>query len=281
MPHTAGHTDPQQPHMQQLFPALRRRLAETANSRIALAVFLALSSLAVVAQPFGTLGAMGPAARVVYWSIIVGVSIFAGAAFDQIALHITDGHINWRVPLYAAGMMTLAYGPFVFLVSRVFVFFGAQLSAEPLAVFLDAAVVSFTVYGVIHVLRPRFRPREDVTETPEVSEDAPEAPEPPRLIRRLARPEATIFRVSARDHMTEVASAQGFERIRLRFADAIDEMDPVPGTYVHRSHWVAISAVSGVVRRDGKLFVQLVNDEELPISRTYRPALEEARPDLF
>ena len=64
--------------------------------------------------------------------------------------------------------------------------------------------------------------------------------------------------------------------IRLRFGDAIEEMDPVDGFCTHRSHWVARQAVSGAERERGKIFLRLENGDRVPVSRTYMPDLEEA-----
>lgn len=279
MPDSSGQID-ENPHKPRLRDAVGRRLGALGHSRISLAVFLGLTAVAVVAEPFGTQGALGAIARVIYWSIVVGVSIVAGAMFYEVSNHIGPSPASWRVPLRAAAMMALAYTPFIVLVSKVFMLFGAPLRAYPPMIFLYSGVVSLTVYSVIHVLRPHLR---DPAAPEAVPVEAPPAQlsVQPRLAQRLRCPDVTIYRISARDHMTEVATSHGVERIRLRFADAVTEMDPVPGTCVHRSHWVMLSAVTGVLRREGKLCVTLENGDELPVSRTYRPALEEALPDLF
>ncbi|MEZ5714276.1 MAG: LytTR family DNA-binding domain-containing protein [Paracoccaceae bacterium] len=65
--------------------------------------------------------------------------------------------------------------------------------------------------------------------------------------------------------------------IRLRFSDAIAEMEPMQGYCTHRSHWVSHAAISGVEREPGKLFLRLVNGDRVPVSRKYRPELEKAR----
>lgn len=279
MPDSSGQID-ENPHKPRLLDAVGRRLGGLGHSKISLAVFLGLTAVAVVAEPFGTHGALGVVSRVIYWSIVVGVSIIAGSVFDEVSIQLDQEPRSWRVPLRAAAMMALAYTPFIVLVSKVFVLLGAPLRAYPPIIFLYSAVVSLTVYSVIHVLRPHLR---DPAEAEGVPEEAPaeHLPVQPRLAQRLRCPDVTIYRISASDHMTEVATSHGTERIRLRFADAVTEMDPVPGTCVHRSHWVMLSAVTGVMRREGKLCVTLENGDELPVSRTYRPALEAAIPDLF
>jgi DNA-binding LytR/AlgR family response regulator len=58
--------------------------------------------------------------------------------------------------------------------------------------------------------------------------------------------------------------------------DAIDEMEPVKGICTHRSHWVALGAIKRVEREGARLFVVLRNGDRVPVSRKYRPRLEQA-----
>ena len=69
------------------------------------------------------------------------------------------------------------------------------------------------------------------------------------------------------------ANADGLDPV---LADAIRESSGVPGLQIHRSHWVAIAAVVGAHRSDGKVLLELSNGLRLPVSRGYLPAVEEA-----
>nr|WP_255714076.1 LytTR family DNA-binding domain-containing protein [Pelagibacterium xiamenense] len=62
----------------------------------------------------------------------------------------------------------------------------------------------------------------------------------------------------------------------MRLADAIAETDGVAGLQIHRSHWVAASAVAGLERRNGKTFVALRSGALLPVSRSYLAAARAA-----
>ena len=63
--------------------------------------------------------------------------------------------------------------------------------------------------------------------------------------------------------------------IRSRFYDAVAEMEPVQGHFTHRSHWVVDRAISGVERQGGKTALRLSNGDLVPVSRTYKPMLEQ------
>jgi hypothetical protein len=108
--------------------------------------------------------------------------------------------------------------------------------------------------------------------------EAGDTPPPPRLVRRLpeALQGARILRLSGSGHNVEVVTDRGTETLRLRLSDAIDEMEPVEGLCTHRSHWVALAAITASERRQGKMFVRLSNGERVPVTRTYAPKLEAA-----
>ncbi|MDU9002459.1 LytTR family DNA-binding domain-containing protein [Sedimentitalea todarodis] len=110
-----------------------------------------------------------------------------------------------------------------------------------------------------------------------LGEKSPQQSQGPRLIRRLSPGfEGPILRLSVRDHYVDVISGTGSETIRMRFADAIDEMDTVKGHCTHRSHWVVEEAIVDAGRDGSKVFLTLTNGDQVPVSRKYKPDLEEA-----
>lgn len=260
---------------QEAVTAIRDRVLGLRHSRVALAVYFGLTAVAVIAQPFGTAGELDLGLRVLFWSVLIAVSMICGAAFDEISYRIVQPLVPWRAALVASVLMTLVFAPAVYGWSHIIAWLGGGLDPQFWSLLLNTFVPTLTVYAVIHVLRPRLL---------EYAPAKPPQPAPdplPRLMQRLDRPQARVFRLSANDHLIDVVTDLGLEQLRMRFADAVDEMAGVPGCHVHRSHWVALDAVDSLQRRGGKLMVTLVNGDELPVSRTYRPRLEEARPDLF
>ncbi|WP_322866386.1 LytTR family DNA-binding domain-containing protein [Aquicoccus sp. G2-2] len=97
----------------------------------------------------------------------------------------------------------------------------------------------------------------------------------PRLLLRLPEDaRAPVLRLSSRDHQVEVVTRLGAVLIRMRLADAIAEMEPVPGYGTHRSHWVAAAAIEGVEQDGNRTFLLLVNGDRVPVGKKYRPGLE-------
>lgn len=99
----------------------------------------------------------------------------------------------------------------------------------------------------------------------------------PRLFRRLPDGfEGQVLRLTVHDHSVDVVTMDETFTIRSRFADAIDEMEPVIGYCTHRSHWVTRDAIESVERTGGRIYIRLINGDQVPVSRKYKPKLEEA-----
>ena len=106
---------------------------------------------------------------------------------------------------------------------------------------------------------------------PEAPADVMKATVLPRLLRRI-EPEyqGEIWAITVRDHYVDVQTSLGKVSLLMRFSDAVEEVDGVPGGQVHRSHWVAWAGVGSVARDGGKVTLQLRNGDQIPVSRVNR-----------
>jgi DNA-binding LytR/AlgR family response regulator len=98
----------------------------------------------------------------------------------------------------------------------------------------------------------------------------------PRLFARLGCVEGRrVLRLTVDDHYVIVGFADGGEqRLLMRFADAVREMEGQDGFLTHRSHWVSADSVVRAWRSGGRDIVELVDGSTVPVSRTYRATLE-------
>lgn len=76
-----------------------------------------------------------------------------------------------------------------------------------------------------------------------------------------------ILCLEMQDHYVNVHTSLGNELILMRLRDAIKELKDVDGLQVHRSWWVARSAVKKIVRDGRNIRLLLQNDIEVPVSR--------------
>jgi hypothetical protein len=86
----------------------------------------------------------------------------------------------------------------------------------------------------------------------------------------------TLLAISSEDHYLRIQTSRGSDLILMRLADAMSELDGFDGMQVHRSWWVARQGVQKVKRDQGRIFLILRDDTQVPVSRTYAPKIRQA-----
>ncbi|MCZ8335799.1 MAG: LytTR family DNA-binding domain-containing protein [Rhodobacteraceae bacterium] len=104
-----------------------------------------------------------------------------------------------------------------------------------------------------------------------------EAAEPfPRIVMRLEPAlRGPLVALSVRDHYVDVQTVAGRGTLLMRLGDAVEEVEPVVGAQVHRSHWVAWDQVMAVDRSEAKVSLVMTAGPRIPVSRTNRDRLVE------
>ncbi|HPF25339.1 MAG TPA: LytTR family DNA-binding domain-containing protein [Steroidobacteraceae bacterium] len=122
---------------------------------------------------------------------------------------------------------------------------------------------------------PRFGYRPAATTTTTTATTTPVSPRTtrPALMERV-RPErrGMLLALEAEGHYLRVHTDAGSDLILYRLSDAMLELADVDGAQVHRSWWVAASALSAERHRD---HLQLVNSLQVPVSRSFRVAAQQ------
>ena len=112
---------------------------------------------------------------------------------------------------------------------------------------------------------------------PSAATDATTTPGPSSFLRRIPERLGTnLLYLATEDHYVRAVTDRGSHLILYRLSDAVAELGPAAGLQVHRSYWVANGAVASVVRDGHRLTIVLNNGERIPVSRTYRGALDRA-----
>lgn len=229
-----------------------------------LAVWCAVSLICVVAGPFGT-DQIPLVRRSVYWFV---------SNLLAISMSLTIIGAVSRAPFLASipEPVCLALGSLAFsaafscvmTIFNVMVFGFGQNYPDFFNLFWTTALIAIAIAFVVYMFDKNRR-------------TAPSAPSVPRFLRRL-KPGLGhgLVRLAMQDHYVEVHTDKGHQLILMRFADALDELDGIAGWRLHRSHWIAAAGIADIKRAEGKTLVVASDGAELPVSRTYLPALKDA-----
>lgn len=250
--------------------AIRDEFLALVRAPLALWVWLVCSVLTGVAGPFGTYDGMPFATRLVFWASLIAasllVSYFLCATLKVMRPKLTD----WVHDGIVVVLFTVLFTPFVVAALNMATPLPTSLGISLWSLASEVMVISASVAVLIRVAKRRW-PSLGTDSTPEQEI----APSQPRLMRRLNGLAASdVLRMTVQDHYVEVVVRGGpSQRILMRFADAVEEIDGLEGFCVHRSHWVVRAAILGVVTQNGREMIEMIDGSSVPVSRTYRPNL--------
>jgi hypothetical protein len=234
----------------------------------------------VITGPFDTLTQLTVEERVLYWSGVVVFSIFVATLAQKLTLGFSKDASQLMAIVVDSAVMTALFSPIAY--GWTVLFFDISLASKDFFhVIVNVMMVSLVIFAcrklVFDWARMTSFERSQSGAFPAVPpsmEDASVAA--PRLARRIAEDDpGPIRRIEAMNHFVTVFTEKDSYQIRMRFADAVDEMDGIPGLVTHRSHWVACTVVDEVERQNGRLLLRLNCGTRVPVSRKYRPALED------
>lgn len=218
-------------------------------------IWIALTSVATIAGPFGTLDVLGVVGRALYWGAIVGSSIGLGFAASVLSERFE------RIGVLAI------WCTFVLLLSIMvqfingLVFEGMQGWMNWLYLFWIVGVVTAAVQLVIRGIPSAAE-----------SEVADKDTFMLRLPLELRGP---LVRIEAQDHYLNVVTSRGNALILMRLSDATDELAS-RGVQVHRSHWIAPESVKQHRRDKGRDVLVMSDGTDVPVSRSFRENAQSA-----
>ena len=232
--------------------------------------------------PFDTWGRLSLADRVAFWSLATSVNWIFGLALGFVAGHVLErrGLLAWIAAVAAGSAVAAVPGTaVVWLLVAEFIDHRmtglaeiANLYSQVIVIHLVLnALVTWLIYGRQGAERRRAGPAGEAA-APDRAGEAPATPFLERIPARLGR---NLLHLHMQDHYVEVHTDEGSDLVLLRFRDALREVAGLDGAQVHRSHWVARGAVSGVERRNGRIALRLANGAKVPVSRSFAPRLRE------
>ena len=242
-----------------------RELQLMVFDRRTLAISVTAIFICTIAAPFGTSVTPIPM-RAAYWALCIFSASVMSTAIITSAHHSKTLDILpiWAKSPLGALAFAAVYAGVLVILTRLF--FGNSPSTPGyVELFLYSAPIAVAVAVIVDLFRT-----DDPVETKSTSPSD-------RFFKRL-KPALgrDLVCLSMQDHYVEVKTKLGGQLILMRFADALEELTDQPGWRIHRSHWVAEDGIKDIRREGGKTIIIMVDGAELPVSRTYLPALRDA-----
>ena len=80
--------------------------------------------------------------------------------------------------------------------------------------------------------------------------------------------------VEAQEHYVQVISSEESRLVLYRFSDVVRQLPDSAGIQIHRSHWVAHTAVKELLIQGQAMKLELQDGRRIPVSRSFRHAVE-------
>jgi hypothetical protein len=230
----------------------------------------------VLTGPFETHLSIDAWSLPLYWGVIVFGGKFAAIALRLLMRRRDFDPAPFEGIVLSALWMGLVYAPPAYLWTWLMVTpMDGTLMAFHWFV-LNVLFISFFIFVareiILHHMLAESFARAEGGSIPARAEAAATVP---RLMKRICpKDPGPILRIEALDHFVSVVTAQDTYHLRLRFSDAVAEMDGAPGLVIHRSHWVRREHIAGTEREGGRMLLRLSCGTRVPVSRKYRPHVE-------
>lgn len=249
----------------------RRRGTLSRDWTIRLVIAALSSVMAAILGPFTTYEVFSFPMRLLYASGVIFAVMFPAIYIRDLVLAHT------RLPLLQQGLITavlqtLLLCPLVWLFSAFIV--GLDI-ANPLA-FVELFSIALVIFLMPVAVRAMLAEDEGTPLSLEDAQASPRDMDLPFLRRLEASKRGALMRVSADGHQLIVCTDQGESRIRMRFSDALEELESANGVCIHRSHWVAVDQIVSVAVEGRRHKVHLACGNQLPVSSTGVKTLKQA-----
>jgi hypothetical protein len=236
-----------------------------------------------VTGPFGSYETMALGKRLLYFTII-GVLAWALVIGFIVALRQIEAITRWPIVIRMALAGSLSAVPTTAIIIVVHSWLVRPIPWWVYGqIFPETAFLAVVISILIGLFVDRRLHAEADSERARVAASAAAAPAPGSgpvaldFFRRL--PPALgrdLLALEMEDHYLRIHTALGSDLILLRLRDALAELGSSRGRQVHRSWWVAESAVASVERDARRPMLVLRNGLRVPVSKTFRDPVKQA-----
>lgn len=252
-----------------------------------LSIPLALGGVLGVIGPFGTYALLPWQFRVPYWITVFSINwLMADGIIRRLERVFECGRTTSGLFVPLAGAL-IAAAPATGIVTLANAISGIgwperlpRLAGQVLFLLVVVSIATFQWRRILN--RPGTGTGSSAESSAGTTDDVDGAKrsDDPGLERFMARlsgaPRGSPQFLEMQDHYLIVHFETSSEIILCRMEDAACELDRL-GRRVHRSWWVAEHAIEAVERDSGRIWLRLVDGTRIPVGRSFRQSLREAR----
>lgn len=208
-------------------------------------------------------------ARFLYWMSVMLLGALGGIVVSVLVDH--GGWFDDNPPLQGtviAAALTVPLTVVIWVITSL-AFHDGQLVPGQLFLFSGPVLIITCAMTALNYFTQKAPPE---------THAAPTGAAPPRFLERLPAKlrDAELFAVEAEDHYLRLHTSKGQDLVLMRLSDAVAELEGLEGAQVHRSWWVARTAVASARRGDGRATLTLTTGVAVPVSRAYARALRDS-----
>lgn len=224
------------------------------------AILLIMSVILAQIAPYNSAEIQSFGLRAVYWASILIVSYGAWHIIEKTLAP----RLNWHyffVGSLCNFLMTLPLFGFILLLNLLF--FNAHDTWLGLFYFwLQLTITSQSIYILIYVV---------ISQTIKKGVDTQENYPPENTPHFLKNIGGNLLYIKSEDHYLRIQTTAQSKLILYKISDAIKQLDEshIEGMVIHRSHWVAKSAIKSHKKDGRKNLLILNNDDQLPVSAAH------------
>lgn len=223
-------------------------------------IMLVMALILAQIAPYDTASITNFFLRAAYWGSIIFISQLAWKILEKILV----ARLKW--PYFFIGSLCNLLMTFPLLLFILFInqfIYDNQPNLEQMFYFwLQLAITCQSIYLLIYIIVSQF-----IKTGVKNADDCP--PENiPHFLKNIA---GDLLYIKSEDHYLRIQTTAENKLILYKISDAIKQLETsnIEGMSIHRSHWVAKSAIKNHKKDGRKNLLMLVNDHQLPISATY------------
>jgi hypothetical protein len=254
-------------------------------SAIHIAAFCVVTVGCMVVDPFGQMNPFTGVGLLIYWFFINAASYLSGELVTQNVFRFRDpNHRPFLTIVVSAAVAAVLVGGNVSLVILVmayvagipFFLWPTFMAVTKLAFLIGLGRLFFfrreQLEALILEREAAAHALEEEQARAAAEMEGASADQESALAKRLpAYLGDNILYMRSQDHYVEVVTDKGNHLIKMRFRDAMEEVEPLHGLQIHRGCWVRHAAVVRAKTHNRRLLVETSDGIRHPVSRSFVP----------